>query len=96
MKQHCGTAAHKKMEKVIKSSWSLRSFAASSTSSIEEETIKAEVLHTIFIVQHNLSFLTADHLSPLYSKMFPDSQIAQQFKCCRTKTSILNKAFFHS
>ena len=44
-------------------------------------------------MQHNLSFLTADHLSPLYSKVFPDSQIAQQFKCCKTKTtSILNEA----
>ena len=68
MKQHCGTATHKKMEKVIKSSRSHRSFAASSTSSFEEITIKAEVLHTNFIVQHNLSFLTADHLSQLYSK----------------------------
>ena len=45
------------------------------------------------MVLHNLSFLTAEHLSPLYAKMFPDSKIAQNFKCSRTKTTcILNEA----
>ena len=87
VKQHCETTTHKRMEQVIKSSRSLRSFLPSNTSGLPEKTIRAEVLHTNFIVQHNLSFLTADHLSPLYAKMFPDSQIAQHFKCCRTKTT---------
>jgi hypothetical protein len=93
VKQHCETATHKKMEETIKSSRSLHSFVSSTTSNLLEKTIKAEVLHTNFIVQHNILFHTADHLSPLYAKMFPDSQIAKQFKCCRTKTtSILNEA----
>ena len=49
--------------------------------SLKEKTIQAEVLHTNFMVQHNLSFFTAKHLFLLYSKMFPDSKIARNFKC---------------
>ena len=62
-------------------------------SDLKAKVIKAEVMHTNFIVQHNISFLTADHLAPLYAKMFPDSKIARNFKCSRTKTTcILNEA----
>ena len=44
-------------------------------------------------MQHNIPFLTADHLAPLYGKMFPDSRIAKNFRCRRTKTTtILNEA----
>ena len=45
------------------------------------------------MVQHNISFLIVDHLAPLYAKMLPDSNIAKNFKCSRTKTTyILNQA----
>ena len=61
----------------------------------DEKQIRAEVLHTNFIVQHNISFLTADHMAPLYRAMFPDSNIAKNFRCKRTKTTcILNKALY--
>ena len=57
------------------------------------QTIRAEVMHTNFMVQHNISFLTAEHLSPLYVQMFPDSKIVKNFKCSQTNTaSILNYA----
>ena len=60
----------------------------------DEKQIRAEVLHTNFIVQH-ISFLTADHMAPLYRTMFPDSNIAKNFRCKRTKTTcILNKALY--
>ena len=62
-------------------------------SDLNAKVIKAEVMHTNFIVQHKTSFLTADHLAPLYAKMFPDSKIAQNFKSNRTKTTCtLNEA----
>ena len=47
----------------------------------------AEVLHTNFIVQHNISFLTADRLAPLYRVKFPGSNIAKNIRCRRTKTT---------
>ena len=51
---------------------------------------QANVLRTNFIVQSNISLLTADHLIPLY-QMFPDSKIAKEFACSPTKT-IRNQA----
>ena len=63
-------------------------------SSIQDKNVmKAEILHTEFIVQHNISINTAEHLNKLYSKMFPDSKIVKKFHCSRTKTTcILNNA----
>ena len=48
-------------------------------------------MHTNLIVQHNISFLTAEHLLPLYAPMFPDSKIAKKFKCSWTKTASIPK-----
>ena len=39
------------------------------------------------MVQHNLSFLNAEHLSTYYDKIFPDSNMAKNFQT----TSILNE-----
>ena len=66
-------------------------------SSIQDKNVmKAEILHTGFIVQHNISINTAEHLNKLYSKMFPDSKIVKNFHCSRTKaTCILNNALAH-
>ena len=42
-----------------------------------------------FIVQHNLPFYTADHMTDLLPKMFPDSKIAAGFAYKRTKTTAI-------
>ena len=63
-------------------------------SSIQDKNVmKAEILHTEFIVQHNISINTAELLNKLYSEMFPDSKIVKNNHCSRTKTTcILNNA----
>ena len=38
---------------------------------------------------HNLPFSAADHLSELLPSMFPDSKIAADFSCKRTKTKAI-------
>ena len=59
----------------------------------DDKQIHAEVLLINFIIQHNISFLTADHLAQLYDAMFPDLNIAKKFSCRRTKTMcLLNNA----
>ena len=40
-----------------------------------------------FIVQHNLPLAIADELTPLFRKMFPDSEIAKQFQSRGTKST---------
>ena len=86
--KHCKGLTRVSFAKAIKNNRSITTFLADNdegANSLKEKTIRVEVLHTNFMVQHNLSFLTAEHLSPLYSKMFPDSKIARNFKCSRNK-----------
>jgi hypothetical protein len=52
----------------------------------------AEVLMTNFIVENNFLIATADKCDPLLRNMSPDSQIAKQYQCVKTKTvCILNR-----
>ena len=51
----------------------------------------AEIFFSMFIAEHNLLFLAADHFNKLCKAMFPDSKIAQGFACCRTKTVAIVK-----
>ena len=65
----------------------------SQSSFINDQVTKSEILHTEFLVQHNIPLNAAAHLPKLYKVMFPDSQIAKSFACSRTKsTAILNEA----
>ena len=50
---------------------------------------RAEALFVHFIAEHNMPFRTGDHFTKLVKKMFPDSEIARQFQCSQTKTSVL-------
>ena len=56
------------------------------TQSHSRNVISAELMMCQFIALHNLPFLAADHLSDLLPAMFPDSKIARDFACKRTKT----------
>ena len=52
----------------------------------------AASVHTEFLTQRNVSIKSADHLTKLYPKMFPDLKIEKNFRCSRTKTTcVLNK-----
>ena len=52
---------------------------------------RAEALFVQFVVEHNLPFRVGDHFTTLVKSMFPDSEIAKQFQCSRTKTSVLSR-----
>ena len=55
----------------------------------KKQVLRAEAQFVQFVVEHNLSFRCGDHLTKLVKSMFPDSNIARQFQCSRTKTSVL-------
>ena len=95
VKAHCAGRVHFSFEEAVKSTRRLDAMMSNSSNSstLKEQVIRAELLHTNFMVHHSLSLLTAEHLSPLYAKMFPDFKIAKNFKCSRTtSTCILNEA----
>lgn len=54
---------------------------------VSQGVIRAEALWVTFVAEHNLAFNTSDHATKLFSKMFPDSEMAQKFSCGRTKTT---------
>ena len=56
---------------------------------IDYSTIRAETLMANFLVEHNIAFAAADHLSDLFKTMFPDSSIAKNFASKRTKTTAI-------
>ena len=89
VKQHCKGKTHLKMGNAVKECHKI-AFPSSSTSTVIDAQIHVEVLHTNFIVQHNILFLTVDHLASLYKQMFLDSK---SFPYSQTKTtSVPNKA----
>ena len=53
--------------------------------STDLNTIRAEVLFTSFLVEHNIPLSAADHDGPLL-KMFPDSKVAQKYGCAHAKS----------
>ena len=93
---HCNSKTHTRIEKAMKETRNLRDMMPSTSgNNLEENTIFAEVLHTNFFAHHNISLATAEHLSPLYAKMFPDSKIAKHFRSRRRKTTcILRDAMY--
>ena len=57
------------------------------------QVIRAEVKVTNLIVQHNVPLAVSDHLSPIFKEIFEDSEVAQAYRCTRTKSMcILNGA----
>lgn len=90
---HCDTDTHKRSIVNLRTQTTLKFTRVGQTTSTQRSAHRAEAKTVEFIVQHNLSISTADHLIPLYKHMFPDSAIAKSMNCARTKsTQILNRA----
>ena len=69
------------------------SLSSSSMNPLEAKVRRAEVKVTAAIAKHNIPLAFADHLSPLFKEIFPDSEIAKAYSSCKTKiTCILNGA----
>ena len=71
VKQNFGRKAHKGMVKTVNENRKIN-YQKLRQLLTYEFMLKYFVLN--IFVQHNISFLTADHLAPLNSKMFPDSK----------------------
>ena len=88
IKKHVSTAKHKENVKIASGSQSLTTLFRTGAN---DKVIRAEVLFANFVAEHNLSFSLADHFTHLTTVMFPDSKIAREFSCARTKTTCIIK-----
>ena len=100
VKRHFKSALHNNALKSAANTARLQSFgfgesAASKTAREKKEitmnVLSAEAKFVQFVAEHNLPFRCADHFTNLINTMCPDSDIAKQFKCSRTKTMVLTK-----
>ena len=88
IQKHVSTKHHQQMAKASTSSRTVTSFFRPQ---VQHSTIEAETRWAMFVSKRNLAFLASDYATKLFSKMFPDSEIAKQFACGRTKTTAIVK-----
>ena len=63
----------------------------SKEATVATQAARAEAILCNMIVEHNLPFLVMDHLPGLLRHAFPDSKIAKEVKCARTKSTAVVK-----
>ena len=56
---------------------------------LNDKVKEAEIKIAAFLAEHNIAFNVMDHLSELIPTLFPDSQIASNIKCKRTKATCI-------
>jgi hypothetical protein len=88
--KHMKSAKHCGLEQ-IKSSASASNMRQYFLTEKDQSVIRAEVLFTQFVVEHNIPVAASDHCSKLFRAMFPDSKVASQYACGRTKTTAINE-----
>ena len=69
----------------IRDMWILRNHkkltnfgASSATANLDQKVVKAKLLFSGFLVEHELPLTTADHAAKLFRNMFPDSKIVNK------------------
>lgn len=85
---HAKTAKHELAYKKMKTTSKISSFMCYSS---DNQTIRAELLFSNFIIEHNIPLAAADHVSKLLLAMFPNSPEVKKYACGRTKTNYLVK-----
>ena len=83
IKRHVDGPVHKRKLNEIDGNLRIDSFILDKIH--KKKVMSAELMMAQFIAAHNLPFQTADHLSDLFTKMFPDYRIALDFRCKHTK-----------
>ena len=56
--------------------------------------MKAELLFTNFLIEHNLPLATADHAGPLFRATFPGSKMAKMLLCSNKDYILVHKNVF--
>ena len=86
--KNVGTKHHKEMATASFSSASITRFFQPNKSPI---SIEAETRWTLFVAEHNLTFLSSEHAAKLFPIMFLDSQISKKYACSCTKCTAFVK-----
>ena len=61
--------------------------ASSATANLDQKVVKAKLLFSAFLVEHELPLTTARHDAKLIRNIFPGSKIVNKYRCGRTNTT---------
>ncbi len=89
LKKHEKTKKHQEKASAVNNTRPITEMIVSDT--LTDKVHRAEIKMAAFVVEHNVSFQTMDHLSDLLTDIFPDSAIAEKFKSKHTKTRCIVK-----
>ena len=91
IKRHCANKRHSNRTAEISSQPTITEVARNQSDArmLSDQVCHAELCFTRFVAEHNLPFAVADHFNALVPIIFPDSNIAAEFACARTKTAAL-------
>lgn len=79
--RHVNGPVHVERLKDAQISPNISSFFDGQRPSLSSQVMSAELALAQFIALHKLPFQVADHMSSLFTTMFPDSRIAAGFAC---------------
>lgn len=85
LRRHSNTNTHQKCLRSSEGNLSLSSFVVKEKNDVTD----AELLWANFICENNLPISLSDNFTKLVPTMFPDSDVASNFRCGRTKTSAI-------
>ena len=64
--------------------------ASSATANLHQKVVKAKLLFSGFLIEHELPLTAANHAAKLFRNMFPDSKIVNKYRCgCMKITHML-------
>ena len=89
VKRHCESKKHSNKLKELNDQPTIQTLVTHHSDSLSYQVSCAELYFARFVTEHILPFSVADHFNSLCSVMFPDSRIAAEFACARTKTAAL-------
>ena len=84
VEKHVGTSGNVAAVHASKGSANLSSFLQLESS---QEGSEAVTRWAQFLTKHNVAYLASDHTSKFFKKIYPDSKIAKNFGCARTKAT---------
>ncbi|XP_068225057.1 protein FAM200C-like [Palaemon carinicauda] len=87
LKRHAEKKKHKDAAKAVQNQRPINNMFNLTVN--ESKVNEAELRLAAFITEHDLPMTVADHLPQLVNAMCPDSKIAKEIKCARTKVTAL-------
>ena len=89
--KHVKSVRHIAKAAALKNSTPLGHFLETCDKSVDNRVIRAEVMFTAFLVEHNVPLAASDHAGNLFRSMFPNNDIAEAYSCAGTKTAAIVK-----